>query len=278
MRNSAPWYPGITPRSAMVPSLDDWLLFKLHEAPANDTDIVNSSGKVLDDPLTLENGASGDWVAGGWLQPGGGSGSAATYARDLTETMRAFFDMTTMSGGLLIAFWAHVTDRTPGANEFWWSHSLSGSTAGGYGFRLLTNSTLEFVFRAEGSGTDAQRGTKVLTDTQQGADVSYVYYLDAANGTISGYWNGEEQSLGSATIPTPLPKCATTAADGLCLFGRSAVSPSLLMNGNAAGSNTKISDLMFARLTAAQGAQVAKFAAQHAQHRGDLPLVFLRDF
>lgn len=258
---------------AVAAAMDaDYLRYKLRTAPGNNTDLVNSSGKVYTTALTITNGASGDWTTRpGWWTPGAGSGASNRYnlihdAVDATvaATMQSFY--TPNADGQHVYVFDMIQTRDAPSTEY--VHSVSPNHAnGGYGIRLATNGFIQVM-----AGVTAALRSQYDITAYHGTRVSICAVLDWKTLFTSLYVNGAVVDSGDAIGAVPTISMSG-GAGGVCLGGlTSNTTPTLILNSPTTGTQSGVSlrDFTVIKTTTDRASDMATLAAEAWKHPGQL--------
>lgn len=257
-----------------------WMYFQLHNSlgdGANDAYDraflqLNGQGSALfTNGLNAISGTNTNiWSTNpGWFTPSGDN-----YIKNTDENVRAFFDLSTLSGGLLICFRLQIGSTAGTLSEYVISHSGVDTTTGG--FEILVNTAEKvFVMMREKNNSGA---TSVCSDSSAmsiNTEYAYCIYLNTLDGTATLYRNGVEGVSAANPMPTPYP--SMNAARGMVIAGRSHnLTPADKLNEG--GSGAIMRDCLVVRATSDISSDIGQIAQEYADNVGDIPRTLVGNY
>lgn len=249
-----------------------WLYFTLHgDTNGNDnaTNAVDRAFANLNGQATalftsgtkaVSGTTTNIWSANaGWFTNAGNNYLETLSGADL----KAFHELETLSGGLLIAFrfWLGADANL---REYIYSYSAINTTNGGFEVLFETKGKVTVLMREQNNSG----ATTVLTtssDPSTGAEHTCLIYLDTASGTPVMYIDGVAQA-NPVALPTPLPDLGTQWT----MFARSDGAQSNPINSQGTPAR-RIRDVLVVRCTDDIRSDIASIATKWHQDLGEIP-------
>jgi hypothetical protein len=266
----------MVPRSSLVtPSAIQGQFIYLPMNEGTGVDLTDWGGQGLfdSDAISMAAAGSGQWDNLGWFTPDS-TNHHATVAKDDNAALRAFMNLETLTGGMLVMYDLWV-GQTPNANSVIFANHYTQSTRGGWGVHINTSRQLVWSQRPPAG---ASQDSDVIATLGTSQRLAIVHYLDIANVSSNSYsvYNYINGVAGNTSaISGPLPEDFSSASNGFCLFANNnAGTVQNKLNGAGTPANARVARFFMKRCLSDESSKIAAIAQESAK-QPELPKALL---
>lgn len=239
---------------------------------ANAWDNMQDSPVLSAGKITLVGTTAGIWSSniGQFTPPDPGD----VFGTDLSESMRAFCDLSTITTGGILVLLRRNLSALPASGEYIIGHSPLHGNGGWEIFQAGTSGQL--FCSVKGAGVASVNVARDTTNPSVDTDYAQLVYMDVTNNTCVIFRDNTQQTTLDNLVAdlANLPSGSTSASAGFRLLARANAANSGIINEagtGTGGSTAKVSDIQMYRVSDDISGLLATIAAEYKKSPSQIP-------